>query len=95
MLVTMADAYTTWTCLHIPIPGVTEANPITAWLFEVWGLVPGLCVDGIVTALAVLWIGLTQRVPPLSKSVVFLVVTILTSWAVYNNYQIMIEMGLT
>jgi hypothetical protein len=74
---------------------VTEVNPVSAWLFEVWGLIPGLAVDGIVTALAVLWVGLTQRVPPVSKSVFFLVLTILTGWAVYNNYQIMIEMGLT
>jgi hypothetical protein len=94
MAVTLADAYTTWACLHNPIPGVTEANPITAWLFGLMGLVPSLILDGIVTALAAVWIIFTQRVPPLAKSVFFLVVTILTGCAVYYNYQIMIELGI-
>jgi len=47
-----ADHWTTYLCLRSPVLGwqVTEANPISQWLFEAIGLVPGLLLDSAVTA---------------------------------------------
>ena len=44
LFMTAADHWTTWLCLHRPVEGwkVTEANPISDWLFGAVGLVPGL-----------------------------------------------------
>jgi hypothetical protein len=97
MAVALADAYTTWACLHEPVPGwdVIEANPASAWLFEVVGLVPGLVVDGIATVLVLWWVGSTKRSTPRFKTICLLLATAVSGWAVYNNYQGMIEMGLT
>jgi hypothetical protein len=96
MVVTLGDAYTTWACLHEPVPGwdVVEANPASAWLFGFVGLVPGLVVDGIVTVLAVGWIGRTKKVTPKFKTICLLLAIAVSGWAVYNNYQGMIEMRL-
>ena len=92
--VTMADAYTTWACLHEPIPGLVEANPIAAWLFGLIGLVPGLVVDGIGTAIVLGWFGITKKVSPVYKFLFLLPVLVLNVWAVWHNYQIMVELGL-
>jgi hypothetical protein len=95
MVVTLGDAYTTWACLHETIPGVVEVNPIAAWLFGLIGLVPGLVVDGIGTALVLGLFGATKRISPTYKSLFLLPVLVFNVWAVWHNYQIMIELGLT
>jgi hypothetical protein len=96
MALTLADAYTTWACLHAPIPGweVWEWNFMAAWLFEHLGLVPGLVVDGILTILVLGWIGITKRVTTKFKVIFMLGSIAVTCWAVYSNYQGMIEMRL-
>ena len=50
------DHWTTYVCLRRPISGwrVTEANPISDWMFQTVGLVPGLLVDSLLTVAAVL-----------------------------------------
>ena len=41
LLASAADHWTTYLCLRAPVSGwvVTEANPITAWMFQQFGLV--------------------------------------------------------
>ncbi len=96
MVLTVGDAYTTWACLRLPVPGwdVVEANPVSAWLFGLVGLVPGLAVDGIVTVLALWYVGNTKKATPRFKIICLLLAISVSGWAVYNNYQYMIEMRL-
>jgi hypothetical protein len=94
MLVTIGDAYTTWACLRSPVPGVFEANPIAHWMFGYFGLLPGLIIDGVITLLTLVWIGCTKRIRAKLKLFILILGVAITSWAVYHNYGIMIELGL-
>ena len=96
MAVTLGDAYTTWACLHEPVPGweVLEWNPGAEWLFEILGLVPGLVVDSVITLVAALWVACTTKLATPIKVFYFALGIIVTVGAVYHNYQSMIEMGI-
>ena len=94
MVVIVGDAYTTWACLHNPIPGVFEANPIANWMFGFLGLVPGLIVDGIITLLILVWLGFTKRIRTSFKLFILLLGITITTLAVFYNYQVMMEIGI-
>ena len=68
-LFALLDHLTTWLCLRAPIPGweIREANPLAAWLFTRVGLVEGLAIDTLVTALAVVLVAYTVRLPRAAK----------------------------
>ena len=96
LLVTLGDHYTTWVCLRAPIPGwdITEANPLADYLFQVFGLVPGLLIDSLATVIAVTWLYHTPVFSGKLKIGGFLAATALTTYAVVNNLGAMISVGI-
>ena len=92
-----ADHWTTYVCLREPVSGwlVTEANPISEWLFETVGLVPGLLVDSAVTIAAVAFLLTTRRVPVFVKKGFLALVVVATGYAVINNYRAIEALGIS
>jgi len=92
-----ADHWTTYVCLRQPISGwqVTEANPISQWLFESIGLVPGLLLDSAVTIAAVAFLLTTRRLPDVVKKVFLGLVIVSTGYAVVNNYRAIDSLGIS
>jgi len=92
-----ADHWTTYLCLRSPVAGwtVTEATPISAWLFEGVGLVPGLVIDSVVTVVAVILLLTTSRVPQFAKGAFFSLVVLTTGYAVINNVEALSALGLS
>jgi hypothetical protein len=92
-----ADHWTTYVCLRRPVSGwqVIEANPISEWLFQTVGLVPGLLVDSVVTVSAVAFLLVTRRMPDLAKKTFFGLVICSTGYAVINNYRAIEALGIS
>jgi hypothetical protein len=92
-----ADHWTTYLCLRSPVSGwqVTEANPISDWLFQVVGLVPGLLVDSAVTVAAVAFLLTTRRLPIFVKKGFLTLVVVSTGYAVFNNYRAIEALGIS
>jgi hypothetical protein len=92
-----ADHWTTYLCLRVPIDGwqVTEANPISDWLFSWIGLVPGLMLDSLITICAVVFLVTTPRLPRPIKTAFFSAVVLSTGYAVINNLQAIEALGLS
>ena len=97
VLLSAADHWTTYLCLRNPIDGwlVTEANPISDWLFQVMGLVPGLLFDSVITVVAVLLLVTTTRVSKYTKGAFFCLVVTTTGYAVINNVGALSALGLS
>ena len=97
LLLTFADHFTTWVCLREPVPGwiVSEANPIADWLFGRLGLVPAILLDTAVTVVAVTGLAATGLLPRVAKAGFFAVIVAWTGWAVVNNVQAIVRMGLS
>ena len=72
ILVSAADHWTTYLCLRSPVAGwqVAEANPLAQWLFDSFGLVPGLLIDSGVTLWAIAFLLTTSQIPKLAKGLV-------------------------
>ena len=96
LLATFGDHLTTWMCLREPVPGwsITEANPIAAYLFEVFGLGVGLMIDSLTTILAVTWVYRTSMFPDKIKIGCGLAATAVTIFAVVNNLKAMFAIGI-
>jgi len=96
-LVSAADHWTTYLCLRAPVSGwvVSEANPITAWMFQHLGLVDGLLVDSLITVCALWVVYRTQRVPSGAKSAFLTAVFVGTGLAVINNLGAIERLGLS
>ena len=92
-----ADHWTTYVCLRQPVSGwqVTEANPISEWLFQSVGLVPGLLIDSVVTVSAVVFLLTTRRLPDFAKKAFFGLVVASTGYAVINNYRAIDALGIS
>jgi hypothetical protein len=92
-----ADHWTTYVCLRSPVSGwqVTEANPISEWLFSAVGLVPGLLVDSVVTVAAVAFLLTTSRLPDVVKRTFLSLVIVSTGYAVINNYRAIDALGIS
>ena len=97
LLLSAADHWTTYLCLRQQVYGwhVAEANPLADWLFTSVGLVPGLLIDSVVTVLGVGFLVVTRQVPHLAKGVFFAVVIAWTGFAVVNNWQALLALGLS
>ena len=97
LILSAADHWTTYLCLRSPIAGweVTEANPISEWLFTSLGLVPGLLVDSVVTLTAVAFLLWTNRLSRFVKGTFFSLVALTTGYAVVNNFQAIDALGLS
>lgn len=96
ILLTGADHWTTYLCLHQPIDGwiVTEANPIAELLFESAGLAVGLAIDSLVTLAAVLFLVTTSLFHRQVKMGFLGIITLSTGYAVVNNLGAISRMGL-
>ena len=92
-----ADHWTTYLCLRQPVSGwqVTEVNPISEWLFQTVGLVPGLLADSLVTVAAVAFLLTTRRLPNFVKKAFFGLVVVATGYAVINNYRAIDALGIS
>jgi len=97
ILLSAADHWTTYLCLREPVAGwqVAEANPLAQWLFDSFGLIPGLLIDSGVTLVAVAFLLSTSQIPKLTKGLFFGVVIAGTSVAVYNNWLAIQALGLS
>jgi hypothetical protein len=96
LLATVGDHYTTWMCLRAPVAGweITEINPIAAYLFQVFGLVPGLLIDSFLTVIAVTCVYRTDAFTDKLKIGGGLAATALTVYAVVNNVKAMFALGI-
>ena len=92
----LADFYTTWACLHQPIPGweALEINPISALLFERLGLVPGLVLDTTLGTGVIVWLARVRYLKYRLKIGLLVFLTFITACAVVNNYYNMVKMGI-
>jgi hypothetical protein len=97
LVLSAADHWTTYVCLRNPVSGwfVTEANPISEWLFQAVGLIPGLLVDSAVTVAAVAFLLTTRRVPNFVKKGFLTLVIAATGYAVINNYRAIEALGIS
>ncbi len=97
LVLSAADHWTTYLCLRQPVSGwqVTEANPISDWLFQSIGLVPGLLIDSVVTVSAVAFLLTTRRLPNFVKKTFFCLVVASTGYAVINNYRAIEALGIS
>lgn len=93
--VSAGDAYTTWLMLREPVPGweVWEANPVSRFLFDTFGLAAGLVIDSLATFVAGLWVYTTNSFPDEFKIVGCLVVCLITGYAIHNNVQVLYTTG--
>ncbi len=97
LLLTLLDHWTTFLCLRQPVAGwqVTEANPISDWLFALVGLVPGLLLDSVITLIAVLFLLTTTLLARSAKKLIFSFVVVWTAYAVINNFQAITTLGIS
>ena len=97
LLVSAMDHWTTYLCLRQPVSGwqVTEANPISAWLFQMVGLNQGLWLDTAFTVLGIAFLVRTRRVPEELKLLFLAVVVASTAYAVHNNLEAIYRLGLS
>ena len=96
ILLTCADHWTTYVCLHAPVDGwsVAEANPVARWLFGCAGLGKGLMIDSIVTLAAVLFLSTSEIFGRSVKISLLAIITMSTGYAVINNLAAISRMGL-
>ena len=96
VLLTCADHWTTYLCLHAPVDGwtVTEANPIAEWLFDWVGLGTGLLIDSIVTLGAIFFLATTGLFERPVRVGLLGIICVSTGYAVVNNLGAISRMGL-
>ena len=97
LLVSAADHWTTYLCLRAPVEGwqVTEANPLSALLFETVGLAEGLWIDTALTVAGMTFLVRTLLVPEEVKLLFLAVVIAATGYAVDNNLEAIYRLGLS
>ena len=97
LMLSAVDHWTTYLCLRQPISGwqVTEANPISSWLFEQIGLVPGLLLDSGITLLAIGFLLATSLLPRAAKGLCLSLISVWTGYAVLNNLNALETLGLS
>lgn len=97
LLLTAADHWTTWVCLRSPVPGweVSEGNPLADWLFRSIGLGPGILLDSAVTLAVLALLVSTPLLPRAAKNGFLAVVVAWTAWAVVNNVQAILALGIS
>ena len=96
ILLTCADHWTTYLCLHAPVDGwqVSEANPVAEWLFAWAGLTGGLFIDSLITLAAVAYLFTTHHFARVVKVGLLAVITLATGFAVVNNLTAITRMGI-
>jgi hypothetical protein len=94
-LLILGDCLSTYLCLTSPVPEgwqVTEVNLISVWMFENWGLVPGLIVFATVKGIALYLMYHWVMTWPLWAyrlwTLIMVGAVILTALVNYNNWSI-------
>jgi len=97
LILTFADHWTTYLCLHAPIEGwhVVEANPVVDALFQASGLVGGLVIDSVFTVFAVGFILVTTRFRTRVKEGFLAFIVLTTGYAVVNNVSAVSALGIS
>jgi uncharacterized protein YacL len=89
----LGDCVSTYLCLTTPSPeyNVWEANPVSEWLFQAIGLVPGLVIFALAKAIALLIVWKWAHVSP-GHMLLFLILMggsiPVTAYVNYNNFHI-------
>ncbi len=96
MLMNALDNWTTFTCLQQPVPGyeVYEANPLAAWGFETFGLLPGLIGEMMLTMVAIAFLVRSHTFSLPVRLILLTAMVVLPGWAALNNLQVMQALGL-
>ena len=96
VILTSLDHFTTWLCLNQPVDGwsVTEANPLSDYLFAELGLLQGLALDSAVTLALLVMLVRTQLLPRRAKVASLCLLVATTGYAVVNNLQAVHALGL-
>ncbi len=96
IVLTCADHWTTWLCLHAPVEGydVVEANPVAQWLFDQAGLMVGLAIDTALTVAAIAYLSLTGALADGVKVALLCVISFSTGYAVVSNLGAITQMGI-
>jgi hypothetical protein len=96
LVLTALDHWSTWLCLRSEVHGwtVTEANPISDYLFGELGLVGGLALDTFITVAAITFILHTPLLPRRGKLACLSLLVMTTGFAVVNNLSAIEAMGL-
>jgi hypothetical protein len=97
LLLSAFDHWTTYLCLRAPVSGyeITEANPLSAWLFQYVGLVEGLLIDSVLTIAALVFLVTTGLLPRPAKVTFLFAVVCWTGYAVANNLKAVYLLGLS
>ncbi len=97
LVLALLDHATTYLCLRTPEAAaglVREANPWAAWLFDRIGLGAGLLLDTALTALALLLLSETRRLPrPIGLGLAGSV-AVASGVAALNNFGVAMRLGL-
>ena len=82
-------------CLRSPVGGMTvrEVNPIARWHMDLMGLEPALISEFLFTVVVLIYIARTKCLVLKAKILILTIVTILPALAAWNNFGIMVELG--
>ncbi len=96
IVLTSLDHFTTWLCLTQPVQGwsVTEANPLSDFLFSRLGLLEGLALDSAVTLALLVMLVRTDLLSRRAKTASLVLLMTTTGYAVVNNLQAVQALGL-
>ena len=96
IVLTSLDHFTTWLCLNQPIAGwsVSEANPLSDYLFSELGLLQGLALDSALTLALLAMLLRTNLLSSRAKTASLLLLVATTGYAVVNNLQAVQALGL-
>jgi len=90
----VGDCVSTYLCLTTPPPEdirVWEVNPVSAWMFERWGIVSGLVIFVLVKAIALIFIWKWAHRSPKRMLVSTWLMSgaiLMTAYVNYNNFYI-------
>lgn len=90
----VGDCVSTYLCLTTPPPegtSVWEANPISVWMFQRWGIMSGLVIFALVKAICLIIIWKWAHTSP-GHMLLFLTLmsgsVLVTAYVNYNNFYI-------
>jgi len=97
LLSNLADDITTYLALTAPDSdrfGVVEANPIAKWIFDTMGLVNGLALEFVLSAIFMWWLMKTSHFSYKFKVGVFVIISTLAAGAAWNNFGVLCMLNL-
>jgi hypothetical protein len=90
----VGDCVSTYLCLTTPVPesiSVWEANPLSEWMFQHWGIVSGLVIFLLTKVIGLIIIWKWAHTSP-GHMLLFLILmsgaVLVTAYVNYNNFYI-------